>query len=74
LVVHLDQPAEPTGSYEVLAEPVHGGPAVALGTIVLVNGHGWLMASIPVGTGPVDAVRILEASQTIRYRATFEAV
>jgi anti-sigma factor RsiW len=74
LVIHLDQPEEPAGSYDVLAEPASGGPAVAIGKIVLVDGRGWLMASIPEGTGPVDEVRILEASQTVRYRATFEPV
>ncbi|MDQ1369496.1 MAG: hypothetical protein QOF20_1849 [Acidimicrobiaceae bacterium] len=74
LVIHLDQPKEPAGSYDVLAEPADGGKAVAIGTIEMVGGHGWLMASIPAGTGPVGAVRIIEASKTVRYRATFEPV
>jgi hypothetical protein len=74
VIIHLDQPEEPTGSYQVLAEPTNGGPPVGIGTIVLVGGHGWLMASIPANTGPVDAVRILEASQSVRYRATFVPV
>jgi hypothetical protein len=74
LVIHLDQPKEPAGSYDVLAEPADGGKAVAIGTIEMVGGHGWLMATIPAGTGPVGAVRIIEASKTVRYRATFEPV
>ena len=74
LVIHLDQPKEPAGSYDVLADPADGGNAVAIGTIEMVGGHGWLMASIPSGTGPVGAVRIIEASKTVRYRATFEPV
>jgi hypothetical protein len=74
LVVNLDEPGDTLSSYQVLAEPTDGGPAVVVGTIAMVNGHGMLAVSIPAGTGPVHAVRIIEGAHTVRYRATFESV
>jgi hypothetical protein len=74
IVVSLDEPGDPPSSYQVLAERTDGGPAVMVGTIAMADGHGMLAASIPAGTGPVDAVRIIEGPHTVRYRATFASV
>ncbi len=74
LVIYLDEPGDPPGSYQVLAEPTNGQPAVLVGTIVVADGHGTLTAAIPPGTGPVDAIRVLDAGRALRYRATFASV
>ncbi|MDQ6616481.1 MAG: hypothetical protein M3083_17505 [Actinomycetota bacterium] len=74
LVVQLDEPGDAPGVYQVLAEPTAGSPAVLVGTINMVDGHGMLTASIPAGTGPVHAVRITEGSHSVKYRATFQSV
>jgi len=71
LVVHLDEPSDPHGSYQVLAEPADGGPAVPLGTISVVNGQGLLTAAVPAGTGPVHGIRVLDPGRGVKYRATF---
>jgi hypothetical protein len=73
LVIQLHEPGEPPDDYQVQAEPTKGGPAVVIGTISMDHGYGILTASIPDGTGPVDAVLILEGP-SIKYRATFASV
>lgn len=77
LVIHLDEPDEPPGvssSYQVLAEPTGGGPAVMVGTIPIDDGQGTLTVSIPPRTGPVNAVRIIDSPDIVRYRATFASI
>lgn len=71
LVVHLDEPSETRGSYQVLAEPADGGPAVPIGTVSVVDGQGTLSAAVPAGTGAVHAIRVLEPGRGVKYRATF---
>lgn len=74
LVISLDEPGERSSTYLVLAERTDGGPAIALGRISVVDGHGSISAAIPAGAGPVDAVRIMDGADVVRYRATFLAV
>jgi type II secretory pathway pseudopilin PulG len=74
LVIRLEEPGEPPGSYQVLAEPTNGQPAVLVGTIVVTNGRGTLTAAVPAGTGPVDAIRVIDADRALKYRATFASV
>lgn len=74
LVIHLEEPDDPLGSYQVLAEPTNGQPAVLLGSIVVANGHGMLTAAVPAGTGPVDAIRVIDSNRVLKYRATFASV
>ena len=74
LVIHLDEPDDPLGSYQVLAEPTNGQPAVLIGRIVVAKGHGMLTAAIPAGTGPVDAIRVIDSGRVLKYRATFASV
>jgi hypothetical protein len=71
LVVHLDEPEERSSSYTVEAEPVGGGPPVAIGTIALQGGTGVLDTTIPPGTGKVQGVLVRETNGTLRYRASF---
>ncbi len=71
LVVQLDEPSDPRGSYQVLAEPAAGGAAVPIGTITVVNGQGMLNAAVPAGTGAVHAIRVLDPGHGVKYRATF---
>lgn len=73
LVVQLDEPGQPDESYRVMALPVDGSPAVLLGTINVVDGQGTFTASIPPGTGRVNAIQVLEGP-SIKYRATFAAI
>ncbi len=74
LVINLDEPAEASSSYQVLVEPTAGGPAVLVGSITVTHGHGTLTTTVPAGTGPVDAVRIVDSPSSVRYRATFQSV
>jgi hypothetical protein len=74
LVISLDEPGEPSGSYQVLAQPADGRPAVLVGTITMAAGHGLLTAAIPPGTGPVNEVRIVEPPGNVKYHATFAPV
>lgn len=73
LTIDLDEPGEPPGSYQILAERFHG-PAVLLGKIKTVDGQGTWMAAIPPGTGLVRGVRILEGPNVVKYWATFAPV
>jgi hypothetical protein len=74
LVVELDEPGQHEGSYQVMAVPVDGKPAVLLGIINVVDGQGTLTASVPPGTGRVNAIQVLEGPNSIKYRATFAAI
>jgi anti-sigma factor RsiW len=73
LVIHLNEPGEQHSSYQVMAEPIDGHAAVLVGTIEVTNGEGTLTAAIPNGTGPVDAVRVMEGTST-KYWAKFAPV
>lgn len=73
LTIHLDEPGEPSGSYEIVAVRTHG-PAVQVGTITTKNGEGSWMAAIPPGTGPVQGVRIMEGPNDTKYWATFPPI
>ena len=75
LVIQLDEPGERIGSYQVLAEPAAGGPAVVVGTLTVTDGLGILAAAVPAGTGMVNAVRVVEpTTHKVRYRAPFAPV
>ncbi len=74
LIINLDEPGEPPGPYQVLAEPSGGGQAVVVGTIAMMNGRGELIADIPAGTGPVNGVIITDSPHSIKYHATFQPV
>ena len=73
LVIHLDEPGEPPGTYSVVARPSSGRPEVPLGTIEVRDGQGSLDAMVPAGTGPVNGVRILESGH-LHYQANFTSV
>ena len=74
VIVQLDEPNGSLDDYQVLVEPTNGHPAVLVGVIQLVAGHGTISASIPPGTGPVDAVRIVESPGVVKYRAVFAPI
>ena len=74
VVVQLDEPDKPLDSYEVLVEPTNGHPAVPVGVVNLVAGQGTMTASIPPGTGSVDAVLIVDSPATVKYRAVFAPI
>jgi hypothetical protein len=57
-----------------MAVPVDGKPAVLVGTINVVGGQGTLTASVPPGTGRVNAIQVVEGPNSIKYRATFAAI
>ncbi|HEX3542565.1 MAG TPA: hypothetical protein VHT75_19210 [Acidimicrobiales bacterium] len=74
VVVQLDEPDGSLDSYGVLVEPTNRRPPVPVGIIGLVAGHGTMTASIPPGTGSVDAVRIIDSAGSVKYRAVFAPV
>ena len=74
LVVQLDEPGQTDVGYQVMAVPVDGKPAVLLGTINVVDGQGRLTASVPPGTGQVNAIQVVEGPNSVKYRATFAAI
>jgi hypothetical protein len=74
VVIHLDEQGTSPDSYQIFAQPSDGRPAVRLGSIALTGGHGTFLASVPAGTGPVDAVLIVDGPNTVKYRAVFAPI
>jgi hypothetical protein len=74
LVIRLDEPADANAWYTVEAEPANGATPVPVGTITVIHGTGVLAASVPMGTGKVQAIRVIAPGGALHYRAAFSAV
>jgi len=74
LVIHLDEPTDPSDIYQVFAVPSDGGPAFLVGQVIVSDGQGTLSATLPNDAGLVDAVRVMEGPGDTKYRATFSPV
>jgi hypothetical protein len=74
MVIHLTEPGDPGGSYQVLAEPVDTAPPFQVGTVNVVNGEGLLIVTIPTRTRPIHGIKVVDTSHEVRYRASFAPI
>jgi hypothetical protein len=73
LIVRLDEPKEPPGSYPVQLLPANGGRPIPWGVIEVRGGHGSLQGPVPAGAGPVHGIRVFDGND-VRYTASFAPV